>query len=281
MIVKDTFADYLGADAYGASDIKAFKSGSPAVVKWRRENRDAERDTDATIIGKAAHCRILTPDLFDASFVVKPEGMEFRSKEAKAQRDEWLASGKTILTADDYQQVEQIAAAFNEKPLARRSIAKASAIETSVYWTCAESGLPRKCRPDWWVDGEATYDLKISVDAEKDLATLAYKAHVNGWANQAAGCKAGLEANGVNVKVGRIVVIAPRPPQRFRVWLLEIRENDMLFLEMDNANTCRQMAVCHRSGVWPSTPDEWTTIELPASAAFTEADLEGAEEIPL
>ena len=280
-IIQENFDAYLSAPAYGSSDIRAFKKGSPALVKWRRENRSAQDDTAATIIGKAAHCRILTPDLFDASYVVKPEGMEFRSKEAKAQRDEWLAAGKSILTADDKRQVEAIAAAFNGKALVRRAIARATAIETSVYWTCAESGLPRKCRPDWFVAGEATYDLKVSVEAEKDLATLAYKAHANGWANQAAGCKAGLAANGIEVPVGRIVVVAPNPPQDVRVWLLEIRENDMLFLEMDNANTCQQMAVCHRTGQWPGTPDDWQVIELPASAAFTEADLEGAEEIPV
>jgi hypothetical protein len=275
-----SFAAYLGSDAYGASDIRAAKFDSPASMKWHREHRDEEEVTDATRIGKAAHCAILTPRLFDESFVVKPEGMKFQSDANKALRDKWLAEGRTILTAKEWAQVDAVVRAFHSKAAASIALVQADAIEASVFWTDTETGVFRKCRPDFW-GGGYVYDLKVSIDAEKGLDTLSYKAHANGWANQLAGGVAGLNANGVAVKGGRLVVIAPSPPQQFRVWLLELRENDLLFLEMDNQNTCRVIAECERTGQWPGTPDDWQVIELPASAAFNEADLEGAEEIPI
>lgn len=280
-IVRDmSFDDYLSHPAYGSSDLRAFKIGPPALMKWRREHRDESEDTDATKFGRAAHCAIITPDLFAASFQVKPEGMDFRSKENKALRDQWLSEGRTILTQDQWAQIQNVVKAFHGKLGAMRSLTEAVERETSIFWTCENSGLSCKARPDWWT-ADAVYDLKVSVDAEKGFDTVAFKAHANGWANQIANNRAGLNALGCNIKRGRLIVIAPNPPQDLRVWLLEYRENDLDFLEMDNENTRRAIAACERSGHWPATPDEWQTLELPASAAFTESDLEGAEEIPV
>lgn len=272
------FEQYLAASAYGSSDLRAFRHGPPAMVQWRREHRDG--GTDSTRIGQASHCRILTPDLFDSVYAVRPAGMDFRSREGKDWRLEQQCAGLDILTHEEFEQVQQIHAAFEEKAPALDLFRRARGVEQSVFWTCAESGLPCKGRPDWF-DDECVYDLKVSIHAEKGLDTLAFRAHASGWLNQLANNKAGLNANGIAVRKGRLVVVAPNPPQQHRVWLLEVRENDLDFLEMDNANTRRGMAVCHRSGEWPGTPDTWTVIELPASAAFTESDLEGAEEIPI
>jgi hypothetical protein len=62
------------------------------------------------------------------------------------------------------------------------------------------------------------------------------------------------------------------------VWLIELRESDMDFLELSNSNTRLEMAKCWRRGQWPGTPDSWQQVELPITATFTESDLEGAEE---
>lgn len=271
-ILNLSFADYLDHPGYGSSDLRAFKLGPPAMVPWQRANRDD--GTNATKIGQAAHCAILTPHLFGDSFVKRPDDMDFRTKVGREWRD---SQTREILTADEWDQVAQIEDAFNGS----RAQVCPDRAERSVIWACPSSSLLCKGRPDWFDDG-AVYDLKISVVATRSFEDLAYLAHANGWLNQLAHNRAGLHAAGItSIKVGRLVVIAPKPPQHLRVWLLEVRENDMDFLEMDNENTRKAMAECVRSGHWPGTPDTWQTIELPASAAFNEADLEGAEEIPV
>lgn len=269
-----SFAAYLAHEAYGSSDLKAFKIGPPAMVPWRRKFRGD--DTAATRVGSAAHCLILTPALFDDIYVVKPEGMTFASKEGKAWRD--AQGGKTILTFDEWLAVTAASNAFADCEAMPAALVGAR-IENSVFWTCENSGLPCKGRPDWFT-GEAVYDLKVSVTAEKPAGMLPYIAHANGWLNQLAHNRAGLRSHGINVKVGRLVIVSPNPPAR--VHLLEVRENDMDFLELDNENTRRGMMACHRSGDWPGLPGSWQVMELPASAAFTESDLTGAEEaLPL
>lgn len=279
MICKDmAFPAYLESPGYGSSDVRAFKVGPPAMVPWRRANRDD--GTASTRLGTAAHCLILTPDLFESSYRVRPsdERGDFRTKEGKKWRDDMAAHGIEPISADDWTVLQGVAASVTKKLPRGASLFDAEGIEWSVFWDCA-SGLPCKGRPDWF-DQRAVYDLKVSIAADKPMDSMIWQCHANGWMNQLAGNRAGLHANGFrSVAKGRLVIVSPNAPHN--VHLLEVRESDMDFLELDNENTRRGMMVCHRSGNWPGTPDTWQTVELPASAAFTESDLEGAEENPI
>lgn len=275
------FPDYLAHPGYGSSDLKGYRNGLAAMVKWNRENRD-DTVTDATRIGKAAHCAILTPDLFDREMAVKPEGMTFQSKANKAKRDEWLSEGRTILSHAEWQQIDQIVRAFHAKDAAREAFEKAEGKEATAFWECAVSGLLCKGRPDWFTE-DCVYDLKISIEATKSLEQMLWMIQRNGWFNQLAHNRAGLNANGYEIRKGRLVVIAPSPPQSLRVWLLTLKESDCDFLEMENENTRRGLAMCERTGIWPDTPNDFVEVELPGNAAWTEEDHEEqeGEDFPL
>lgn len=264
-----TFETYLADPAYGSGDVHAFRKGPPAAVRFQREQRrlGADEDTAATRLGRAVHCALLTPDLFGQAYVVRPDGIDFRTKAGKQWRDQ-QPDGITLLSADDGATIANIIAAVQRKPVAIQNV------EQSVFWT-DPSGLPCKGRPDWF-DRDAVYDLKVSVAADKPPESREYACMNNGWLHQLAHNRAGLAECGVTVRVGRLVLVSPNPPHF--VHLLEIREHDMDFLELSNQNTRRQMMACHKSGGWPGTPDSWETIELPAQAAFTESSLDGADE---
>ncbi len=250
------FAEYHALDAWGSSDLKNMRSGPPALVKWRREN--PSKETDATRLGTAAHCKILTPNLFDKTYVHKPEGMTFASKEGKAWRDE--RKGAIILTHEEWEKVDEINAAFYYKDAARLSLAVAKGVEQSVTWKDPVTGEACKGRPDWY-DGTYIYDLKITRDAGKSLA---YKVYVNGWLSQLAHYRSGLNENGVRVKTGRIVAIQPEPPHY--VYCVEAREADLDVLALENERTLAQLQACREAGEWPGTPEEWSKIDVPAYA---------------
>lgn len=250
------FADYLALPAFGSSSLKAFRSGPPARVLWEREH--PKEETDATKLGTAAHCAILTPDLWDATYAVKPEDMSFATKEGKAWRAEAEASGKKIIEWKPAQTVAAIRAAFQAKAPAALSLRTAT-VEASMVWRA--EGLDLKGRPDWFTP-DTVYDLKVSRDAGPDLA---YRAYVNGWMHQLAHNRTGLHAVGyAGVKRGRLVVIAPTAPHF--VWCVEVKESTLDVLALENENTARSMAGCVAAGVWPGTPDEWTRVEMPAYA---------------
>ena len=268
------FPDYLGHPAYGSSDVRAMRRGPPAMVPWGRANR--AEDTDATAMGRAAHCMILTPQLFGREYVVRPAGVDFRTKDGKAWRDAQTAE---IVTAEEWQQLQDIQAAFASKRAARESLAAADAIEASVFWECPESGLPCKGRPDWFTL-DCVHDLKVSVVGERDLAGVTYKAFANGWMHQLAHNRGGLNANGMEITKGRLTIIAPKPPQALHVWLIEVRESDLDLLELDNQRVRMGIAGCVKAGVWPGTPEEWQVVEVPHPGEFNEVDLLGAVEVP-
>lgn len=267
-----TFGAYLANPGYGSSDLAAFKQGPPAMVPWRRANQG---HSAATILGSAAHCRILEPGTFEREFYVKEPDEAFRTKEAKAKRDEMKVAGTQILSHTDGLIVEGIVAAFHGNPTASKSMAGAVNVEASMFWTCPVSGLPRRCRPDWH-DKTAVYDLKVVREAMGSLERLKRAAYWNGWMHQLAGNRAGIRAaTSIDVQVGRLVCIAPKPPHGIRVWLLEVGANDLDLLELENENICREMAPHHVSGDWPGAPHEWLPCPVPASTFY----IDGAEEV--
>ncbi len=251
--------EYRQWEGFGASDLKAFRIGPPALVPWRRSHPFIE--TDATRLGTAAHCAIIEPAAFGARFVHKPEGMTFASKEGK----DWKASvapGVTILTNDEWIQVRQLVDAFASKPLALESLANATGLEHSLAWSDPDTGLAMKARPDWYEAGGFVTDLKITRHAAAQSIQL--RAFTEGWMHQLAHYQAGLMECGVKIRGGRLVMINPEPPQEFRVYCVELKQDAIGLLHLENERTVAALAECAKSGDWPGAPDEWTQVDVPS-----------------
>lgn len=255
------FSRYLELDRFGSSDLRNMRVGPPALVKWKRENRE---ESDAMKLGTAAHCAILTPWILDDQYALKPEGMTFASKEGKAWRD--AHEGRTILTFIEHQDVGRIEMAFRNQSTCAATLKGAglNRIEASVVWDCPVSGLRSKGRPDFY-DDEAVYDLKISRFAANP-AGLAFRAYTEGWMHQLAHNRAGLRAAGEGVTRGRLIVISPKPPHDIHISLLEVKPDALDLLELENERTRAAIAECDRSGIWPGLPIGWQLIEPPVSA---------------
>ena len=272
MLVSNlSFKDYKALPGWGSGDLKSMRMGPPARVLWDREH--PRKDTDATILGTAAHCAILEPDRFDAVYVQKPAGMEYRSTENKAWRDDHLAAGRVILAPDVWAHVQSIAAAFYGKPTAYRAADGALGVETSMTWKDAETSEECKGRPDFY-DYEAVYDLKVTRDAGPRLA---FKAYINGWFHQLAHYRSGLNANGVEVRTGRIIAIHPDAPHY--VHCIEARIQDLDVMALENENTLKAMRACGIAGEWPGTPDTFERVEIPQYALQEAVATAEAEEV--
>lgn len=265
------FTEYLKLPGWGSGSLRAMRRGPPARVKWEREH--ASSDTPATLLGRLVHCMLLQPELIEAEYVAKPEGMTFASKDGKAWRD---AQTATIVSHEDYQTALAIADAVRSKPLARKSLDAADYRESSLLWTCPVSGEQCKGRPDW-VEGRYIYDLKVSRHAEGGALTL--RAYIEGWMHQLAHYRTGAMALGLDVKGGRLVVVTPKAPHI--VYTLEVKIDALDLLELENIETLRAMRTCRLSDDWPGSPDVWTKVEPPPSAtvAFGEMRFDPIEDL--
>lgn len=267
-----SFAEYHALDAWGSGSLRAMRRGPPARVLWERDN--PREDTDATILGSAVHCALLTPDLYALSYAVKPAGMSFATKEGKAWRDAPERAGQTIISFDAGVTVEAIVDALQAKSAVAASLNRASAREQSLLWKCGTTGELCKGRPDW-IEGKYIYDLKVSRYASSGY--LAHRAFTDGWMHQSAHYRTGADQLGVGIFGGRLVVVDPLPPHF--VYTLEVKADSLDILEAENRETLKAMRACRESGAWPGTPEQWTKLEIPAAAlAQMGESFEGEEE---
>jgi len=261
-----TFDTYLGLDAWGSSSLRAMRKGPPARVIW--EKGAPSFDTSARLLGSAVHCGLLTPHLFADTYVGKPEGMRFSTKEGKAWRD--AHSSRKILSFDDFARVGSIVDALRAKESVAKSL-DGAACEHSIVWNCPASGELCKGRPDWIDESRdgAIYDLKVT--RHGGTRFMAIRAYSEGWMHQLAHYRTGAIVSGAEVSRGRLVVVEPEPPHF--VWTLEVKQDALDLLELENLETLKRMRDCRVAGAWPGTPDEWTKIEPPAGT------LDGLEQV--
>lgn len=256
MIRTLTFDDYRADPAWSSSDLKAYRQGPPSLVMWRRAN--PSEDTDSTRIGTACHAAILEGDAFGRRFAFKPEDMSFATKEGKAWRA--AQAGRTILTHAEAETVQSVALAFRAKHTANEARNRALGCESSVFWN-DENGVQCKARPDWY-DDDAVYDLKVTRYATAYAA--GFRAWAEGWMHQLAWYRAGLNANGVPCRRGRLVLVHPKAPHA--VYLIEPKVDVLDLIALENAATVAALQGHAESGIWPGTPDDWTLTDLPPAA---------------
>lgn len=250
------FREYFALPGWGSSSLAAMRKGPPARVIWEREHRSEE--TEATLLGTLVHCFLLTPELVESQFVCKPEGMSFSTRDGKEWRDRQRAQ---IVPFEAYMTAQNIARAVVEKRIAGESIEKSEAREVTLLWDCPGSREACKGRPDW-ITGHWVYDLKVSRHA--DGGPLGLRAYFSGWMHQLAHYRTGAQAVGMDVRGGRLVVVAPKPPHM--VYALEVKTDCLDLLELENLATLKAMRECRLADSWPGTPDTWTKVEAPADA---------------
>lgn len=254
-------AHYLAWDAFGSSDLKAMRSGPPAMVPWRRAHPEAA--SDSMRVGAAAHCAILEPGRFDRSFRHKPEGLSFSTKEGKAWRSD-VPDGVAILTHHEWEMVASIACAFRSKAIAQAALDRATATEASLAWRDPDTGLGLKARPDFYIKGEYVYEIKVTRFASEQA--IAFRSFTEGWLWQLAHYYAGLAEVGERVSGARIIAINPEPPHEFRIWCVEVKQDALSLMHLDNERVIARLAKCHSDNSWPGASDSWDLIDLPPLA---------------
>jgi len=172
-------------------------------------------------VATAAHCAMLEPDEF-ANRTAVIDADDYRTKDAKAKRDEAYSLGKTPLLVGQLDQVKAIRAAILAHPLASKAFT-AGKPEQTLLWRDPETQIPCKARPDWLRDGFAYMaDLKAQ-----------HTANPREWPRTAFGLGYHLRAawylDGCEIVTGKrpehywFVVVEREPPHCISVFQLDER----------------------------------------------------------
>lgn len=248
---------------------------SPAHLKAWLDGAKSE-DTPALAFGRAFHCAMLEPARFAAEYVVEQDfgyllkhdasgTTAEQGKANKAARNEWLAAnaGRTVLTPDDGDRIEGMVRSVRAHPLASR-ILSGGVAEQTVRWTDRESGLPAKCRPDYFVASRRMVaDLKSAEDASPSAfarSVAKYRYHV-----QNALYRAAFQALDIPVEYFVFIPVEKEPPYAVAVYSID---QDGVERGYQSARSdIDSLAQCARTGEYPGYPNTIQTLELPQWAA--------------
>ena len=132
----------------GISRSELFKlNQTPMHFRYYMDN--PQEETAAMKFGTAVHTRILEPAEFKLRYMIYPK-FDRRTKEgrelfARYDREAQLAD-KILLTEEDMNTIEEMAAVINDDPLAKQLLTGLT--ERSYFWTDPDTGIQCKCRPD-------------------------------------------------------------------------------------------------------------------------------------
>lgn len=229
---------------------------TPAHYKAKCDGLIKDEQTPAMRLGQMIHRAILEWDSLD--YVVKPEGMNFATKEGK----EWKAAQtNAIITADEYQTILGMRDSVNAHPAVKRVLANART-EVSLF-ASGEDGVLRKARIDALPEsGNVLVDIKSCQSADPDLmakSVVAYRYDV-----QAAYYLDICRLLGIDKSEFLFVCVEKQPPYAVAVYAL-----DQDAIEWGRKQYQRDLALikhCEAKDHWPSFTQDITTLALPAWA---------------
>jgi hypothetical protein len=154
MVFDMPMPDYLASPLVSTHKIKDFAERGAHYYARRHVARTSQpsEDSEALTFGALFEDIIQGRGFDKTAYVVKPEGMTFKTKEGKAWRKEALDAGKRIVTGDELADMEAMREALEENETA---IALIRDCQKQVTLQAPYAGVPGLIsRPDWMsVDG--------------------------------------------------------------------------------------------------------------------------------
>lgn len=264
--VYDIPADVYHADPVPGGSLsssgarKLLPPSCPALYRWERDHPPAT--TKAFDMGHAAHKLVLG---IGAELVVVDAG-DWRTKAARHARDEAHAAGYVPLLMADWHQVEAMAAALREHPLATALFNPQTGwAERSLFWVDQATGVWLRARLDWlpgYETGQRVIfaDYKTCHSASPDALTRAMADH--GYPQQADWYLDGAKALGLADRAAFVFVCQEKTPP----YLVTVAEPDTIAMQRArhlNRQAIALYADCVANDRWPGYADDVELIPLP------------------
>lgn len=260
-------SDCCDGPSISSSGLRKITSESP-LHYWfdspYNPNRPAQEQKQHFNLGSAVHTLLLGETGFRDKFVVRPTfWSDWRTKEARAWRDEMVSAGKTVITDSDVDAIRHMAVSMQREPLVHRDGLFSGAPELSLFWKDAETGIWLKSRPDnLHLPADAVADLKTTTNASAESCARSIADF--GYHQQLA-----LAAEGIHALTGHVVpndgfilvFIETKAP--YAVNLKPIDANAIYIGMAQNRHAIRVAAECFKTGEWPGYPDNMQTAYLP------------------
>lgn len=261
-MIRTSFEDYVAIDAVNWSSLKHIDA-SPATYRYYKDND--RPDTDALKMGRYIHALVFEPDTIERDYAVFPGEGTRASKEYKAFAAEH--PGVTIFKANEVATMEKTAAAVRTHPLVRPYLDMGGSYEYTLTWTDGSTGMPCKCRLDWFIPERRTLiDLKTAASVEmrrwvSSLMRLGYPQQIAHY------------SNGIRAVYGwepeHVIIVAVEKTPPFEVLVMPIGEEMRTIAANKVAEMMRRLKTCVDSNEWPGRYTEPMPLDRETSGVPT------------
>lgn len=250
------FEQYLASAAVSESDLFYMSENTPMHLRYKKLHGGETEESPAKRFGTFCHRALFEPETLEGSYHVKPDEMNFTTKDGKRWRDEH--QDRPIIKAEEERALVGMVKAIREHPAAARLLKNAT-FEQSLF--VQDAGFMRKCRPDVLPNaGNILPDLKTCASANPDEFS---KAILNfGYYRKAAAYLDICKALGRPFQYFAFIAVEKTPPFACVVYTL-----DPLAVDFGRKLYRKDLQVyrnCVAENRWPGYPEEPTTIGLPA-----------------
>jgi exodeoxyribonuclease VIII len=259
----------------GVVNCGALKALSKTAAHYRAWLAEEQTETPALAFGKALHCAVLEPELFERTYIVAREHpysrVSDRLRNAKkpsqgtldaiAYWDAWEREmgGKIEVSHDDAIALRGMQAAVFTHPIAGKLFTGGVA-ESTAIWTDPEHDLLCKARMDYYVASRGlVIDLKSTEDASESgfaRSVATYRYHV-----QHAHYASAFQSLGHELRAFLFVAVEKAAPYAVNVMCLdadaEARGMELRDRDMATLNRCLQ------TDTWPGYEPTIHRLALP------------------
>lgn len=219
-------ADYHADAGIGKTTLDLI-ARDPYLVEWSKRAPVNGGKTKELSIGDAVHALLLEPERFTQSYVVAPE-LNLRTNDGKAKLAEFEAanSGKTIMSAEEGEQIRMMVDSIMAHPQARELIEADGLIERSYFWQDGPTGLRCKCRPDKFIPERG---LLVDVKTTPSIAKFSYSVEDFRYYVQDPWYCDGVKKFGNDVRMAFLVAQKTAELGRYPVQIFTLPEDLILF----------------------------------------------------
>lgn len=273
-------------DAYHRDMTRISKSKLDVIAKsplhfWAKfldPKRKPESDTEWGVTGNAVHTAILEPHKFDAKYIVvpphapkRPTSVQINAKKPSDDtliQIEWWRrfnndnAGKSILSADEYEEIRGMQDAVFKHPTASAIlISEDLKVEEKLEFTDPHTGEECKLRRDAFnTKLNWTIDLKTTEDASKEgfaKSVAKYRYHVQ----DAFYTDGHLAVHNEFPEAFIFIAVEKKHPHAVACYQLNRTAFEMgRELYIRDLNTYKE---CKETGIWKGYSDEIELLELP------------------
>jgi hypothetical protein len=260
---QDYHSDPVPGGSLSCSGAKRLLPPScPALFRHWTDN--GQESTKALDLGKAAHAQVL--DIGDPIAVVDAD--DWRTKAAQQKRKDAYTAGHVPLLATDYEQVQAMATALRQHPVASALLRPGTGeAEQSLFWTDPETGICRRAMLDWLPDptpGRVLIvpDYKTTVSAEP--SHIARVVANYGYHQQHAWYLDGAEALDLVPDPGAaFVFIFQEKTPPYLITVAQLVPETVQWGRVLNRRAIDIYRSCTETGRWPGYGDAIQSVALP------------------